>query len=160
MQFANTARAAAVGLILLLAGVAKWAIANEPPAPSDPRILEACVAHHPPGQTGADACIGALTRACEAVGRAETACIRRERIVWDAWHTRDVDRLVAALPPDARTYLREAERRFLSFKDQKCGPVGVAGPASPGNLAGEYCHMAEIARQWMWVESRFDKMPG
>ena len=154
-----------LGPILALAAAAALlpapSLAAEAPAPADAKVIDACLASAK-ASAGRAACIGRVSSPClEDAGTtaAMIACADRENRVWDARLNRDYPKLMALLPDEAKTLLRDIERAFVTAKSQRCGFDYVAnGGGTMWSVSDAECEAEATARQWLWIADKIDML--
>jgi uncharacterized protein YecT (DUF1311 family) len=129
-----------------------------PPAalPQDIQAVQACLGSRQAMQQAS--CIGAAANPCLQAADSQqrmTACMMRERVVWDLFLNNDYPEVLKSLPPRPREALRAIQRNFITERDRRCTFVRMAsGYSSYIQVAGiEECMMHATAVQWLWLRN-------
>lgn len=129
-----------------------------PPAalPQDIQAVQACLGSRQAMQQAS--CIGAAANPCLQTADSQqrmTACMMRERVVWDLFLNNDYPEVLKGLQPKAREEMRAIERNFIADRDRRCTFVRVAaGYSSYIQVVDiEECMMHATAAQWLWLRN-------
>lgn len=138
---------------------------GDPPRPAVKAAVEKCLAEKEKTNKPLEECIGVVADACLEKGEDTStygmiACHGDEADVWDERLNRDYQVLMKTMKGSGKERVRDLERAWIAFRDQKCAYRQLENEGQVGMIQNIHCYREETARQALFLGSILDGQNG